>query len=99
MIDTYDREIFESLGTFNDASLNDRTDFLTLPPDLAEICKAHVANGAIPSERQPTDSFVVTDNHVVVTLTWLNLEAAQQYSANKLASNNTALISSEVVER
>lgn len=96
-IDTYDRAIFESVSHFTDESLNDRSDFSTLPAELADMCKAHVATGAIPAERQPTDSFVVTDEHVIITLTWGDLTAAQEWVASKLERNILGLISSVVV--
>ena len=99
IIDTYDRAIFESLSIFNDESLNDRTDFLTLPPEWAELCKKFVAMGAIPSERQPTDSFVVTDDHVIVTFTWGNIQAAERYQEFKATQTRPGLISTELVER
>jgi hypothetical protein len=98
IIDTYDRAIFESLASFTDESLNDRTDFLTLPPAAAALCKQFVEMGAIPTERQPTDSFVVTDDHVILTLTWLDLECATRYQEFKATQTRPGLISSELVE-
>ena len=97
MIDTYDRAIFEAASIFTNESLDDRTEFSTLPSELANVCKAHVVTGAIPATRQPTDSFVVTDEHVIVTLTWGDLAVAQQYVADKLTRNIMGLISSVVV--
>ena len=96
-IDTYNRNIFEAAMIFTNESLDDRTEFSTLPPDLAEMCKAHVASGAAPATRQPTDSFVVTDEHVIVTFTWNDLAVAQQWSADKLTRNVMGLVSSVVV--
>lgn len=100
-IDTYDRAIFESTVPFTDEDLNDRTDFLTLPPPIAEMCKDYVLAGAIPSERQPADGIEITEDKIIVTLTWFDLQAAQEYVANKLYVNNgiSGLISSEVVVR
>ena len=99
IIDTYDRATFESLSHFTDESLGDRINFPGLPSAAAEMCKQYVAAGAIPSERQPTDSFVVTDEHIIVTFTWLNFEAAAEYQRLKFAQARPGLISTELVER
>jgi len=100
-IDTYDRTVFEAAMPFTDADLNDRTDFATLPRDMIELCKYNVANGKMFPERQPDDGVVFTDNTVVVTLTWMDQTAAEEYVAEKLAraqSNNLIGLISSVVE-
>jgi hypothetical protein len=99
IIDTYERGVFESLSTFTDESLGDRTDFQSLPAAGAEVCKRYVASGAIPSTRQPTDSFVVTDEHVIVTFTWFDRAAAEEYQTFKSTQVRPGLVSSELVER
>jgi hypothetical protein len=96
-IDTYDRNIFEATAMFNAESLNDRAEFSTLPQHIADEVKAHMAAGKFPTEKQPTDAFVVTDEHVIVTITWLDAETAQQHVAAKLTKNIMGLISSVVV--
>ena len=102
IIDTYDRAIFESLSIFTDETLGDRTEFRGVGEEGAEILKNCVANGALPSERQPTDTFVVTDEHVIVTITWNDLSAAEEWQARKTAPATAVrpgLISTELVER
>ena len=96
-IDTYNRNVFEATAMFNAESLNDRAEFSTLPQHIAAEIKEYMAAGKFPIEKQPTDAFVVTDEHVIVTITWLDLEAAQQHVATKLTKNIMGLISSVVV--
>ena len=102
IIDTYDRAIFESLSPFTDESLGDRTEFRGVGDEGAEILKNYVEAGFLPSERQPTDTFVVTDEHVIVTFTWLDRDAAEAWQTRKTAKTSPVrpgLISTELVER
>ena len=98
-IDTYDRAIFESVMPFTDESLSDRVDFLTLPPDVQELMKEHVAAGRLPATRQPADGMVIDGDKIIVTITWLDLKAAQDYVADKLSRNIISIISSVVEVR
>jgi hypothetical protein len=98
LIDTYDRAIFESLSMFTEESLGDRTNFTAHTLPNAERLKQFVAIGWLPSERQPTDTFVVTDEHVIVTITWNDRRGAENWHGNKLASSPPGLISTELVE-
>ena len=102
IIDTYDRATFESLSPFTEETLGDRTEFRDVGPEGAEILKNYVANGLLPSERQPTDTFVVTDDHVIVTFTWNDLAAAEAWQARKKVHPflvRAGLINTELVER
>ena len=102
IIDTYDRAIFESFSLFTEENLGDRTNFTAHAPASAELLKNFVADGSLPSERQLTDTFVVTDEHVIVTITWNSRLAAEQWQTIKTAKTSPVrpgLISSELVER
>ena len=102
-IDTYDRAIFESVMPFTDEDLTDRETFPSLPTSIATVMEQYVKNNQLPSVRQPLDGMVYDGDKIIVTLTWLDLTAAQEYVADKISRADAgampALISSVVEVR
>jgi hypothetical protein len=98
-IDTYDRAVVEPLGVFSNESamFDDRANFSNLPPAVAEQMKEHVANGRLPSTRQPEDGIVWTDTECIITMVWLDYPSAIIYSNGKLTAGQKLGIKSSVV--
>lgn len=58
--------------------LEDRGQF-TLPTELANRLKRWEDEGKRPTTRQPEESIVVTDSHIIVTVVWFDEGAAQEW--------------------
>lgn len=90
----FDRQMLEDVGAqtaFDDKLLDNRVAFFSMIPNyqLKEFMANAVNNGHVSTERSVHDSFTTTDNEIIVTIEWANLESCQQVV--QLKKNNPNL--------
>ena len=63
-----------------------------MPPHVVTKLRQWTDEGKYPSTRQPGDSVVVTDEHIIITTVWFDEAAAQEWVDMGLAANIPELV-------